>query len=358
MLYEYPFSYREDYHLVGGRKVVHRYMVETLPTEIPEWSSADAPIAASWMSLESGHDRGQVHVRFAEGAFFVPLTSDIRGMQDGFDAADLPVHGRTSEAALNNIISLLTVHWDVGRYAAPTREWLREGKRQKRPRADTILASLGSTYDEMRTLAEKHASGLRIIDGKVYRKIDEPVFTFRGQLREEIVIHIGDTCFDKDYRHEGAVRGPFETAFVRLGDVNAAVEKAMRIALNRANIRYRFMDLRIEIPEAFTFDEAENTVARGVGKMIYEYARVSPLCWDRTALSDFIDIHRDYLAYLEEPDGFDITDIMYRLRDTISSQNGLANDKYIEFLKVVEFAENAPLKIKIGGNMTHISRPR
>jgi hypothetical protein len=31
MLFQYPFCYRNDYYLVGGRKVSHRYLIE-MPT--------------------------------------------------------------------------------------------------------------------------------------------------------------------------------------------------------------------------------------------------------------------------------------------------------------------------------------
>jgi hypothetical protein len=65
-------------------------------------------------------------------------------------------------------------------------------------------------------------------------------------------------------------------------------------------------------------------------------------------LNSFLDIHQDYLAYLDDPDAFDILEIMMRAKDVIATQPGIVSDKYIEFLRAVEWAENAPLKINAG----------
>jgi hypothetical protein len=344
MLFQYPFCYRNDYYLVGGRKVSHRYLIETLDIDIPELTCIDAPVAASWRDMTAVGGPA-MHVRYADGSFLKPLTTDVKSAEKGFDVSELPVQGRATEIAISHLLSGLRTHWDVGRYWGPTKEWLTDGKAQRPPKADTIASLVGSTYDEMKTLAVKLSDGLRIVDGKVYTRTPEPVFSFSGDLQQEIVIHVGDPHYDRYERYQ-SVRGAFETHFVRLDDLPQAIARAGQA--NAADVRHRFADLSIEIPEAFEFDVAENAVARAVGKIIYECARLSVLSWERGGLNSFLDIHQDYLAYLDDPDAFDILEIMMRAKDVIATQPGIVSDKYIEFLRAVEWAENAPLKINAG----------
>jgi hypothetical protein len=344
MLYQYPFCYRNDYYLVGGQRVSHRYLIDILDVDIPEMTSDEAPIAAAWRDMTATGGPA-MHVRYVDGCFLKPLTTDVMSAEKGLNAADLPVQGRTTGLAVSHLLSGLRVHWDVGRYTAPTRQWLTDNKSQHPPKEHTIASFLGSTYDEMKALAVKFAEGLRIVDGKVYTRTPEPVFTFHGNVGQEIVVHVGDVNYDRYERYQTA-RGAFETHFVRLDNLQEAVERAGRT--NDANVTYRFADLSINVPEAFEFDVAENAVARAVGKIVYECERLSPLAWDRGKLNAFLDIHDDYLGYIDDPDAFDILEIMMRTKDVIANQPDIVSDKYVEFLRAVEWAETAPMKINAG----------
>lgn len=349
MFYQYPFCFRNDYYLVGGRKTVSRYLFDMIDIEIPEVTEAEAPVAARWDLPVYGGPRAAMHVRYLDGKFLIPLTRGAANAERGFMAEDLPLPGRSTPDAADHFLSTLNKHWDVGRYSAPSRAWLVAGKGHTEPKEDTIQAFLGSSHAEMKALAEKLADGLRIVEGKVYRVIDEPVFGFeRDGNRVSVVIHADSTSFDRGHEMKRlAVRGPYETYFVRLDDPERAVATAREVSGQEEIINF-YHDLTIELPEVFEFDEAENSVARSVGKIIHEYAKIPSTEWDRQALLAFLDANHDYMAYLDDPESHDILEIMDRVHAVVTNHPGFRGDKAIEFLKMVEFAETAPLKIKGG----------
>jgi hypothetical protein len=351
MRYNFPFAYRVDYLINGGQKPASRYPMDHVPVDIPEISGREAPVVATWTLTDAGPTRIAAHVRHFDGHFVTPMIARKQRLENGFDAADLPVKGSAKRDAAEDIFGLFN-HWDVGRYYGPTMQYFTEGKEQVAPDAHRVAAFLGGSYAEMRSEAERNAGGLVIIDGRVYHKVFEPVLRMAiggGGLESEI--HLRSPHYDRQRRFDfSAIGSPKRTLLYRIDQTDEFEHEFRRRAAagaGRPQPLALFDEVQVIDPEVFTFAPAENAAARTLGHLVHEYGYEPLHNWESGALAEFLDLRERYFAYIADERSADVEALLGDAERIVGSQPTMLDQRYVDFLQNMEGVRNNPPEIKL-----------
>lgn len=350
MKYNYPFAYRVDYLINGGQRPASRYPIDHVQVDIPEITGREAPVVATWKLTDAGPTRIPAHVRHFDGHFVTPMIARKERLENGFDAADLPVKGSAKRNAAEDIFGLFN-HWDVGRYYGPTMQYLTDGKEQFAHDARRVATFLGGSYAEMRAEAERNAGGLVIIDGKVYNRVFEPVLHMAiggNNLLSEV--HLRSPHFDRQRRHESnGIGSPKKTLLYRLDQADELGDEFRRRTAAGGGGPHPltlFDEVQVIDPEVFVFAPAENAAARTLGHLVHEYGYEPMHRWERNALREFLDLRDRYFAYVADESGEDVETLLAEAERIVGSQPTMLDQRYVDFLHNMEGVRNNPPEIR------------
>ena len=351
MRYDYPFAYRIDYLINGGQKPANRYLMDHVPVDIPEITLDDAPIVATWSIIDEVQREIPTLLRYFNGSFLAPTASRKARLDKGLAAVDLPVRGSSKREAIDDILGLFN-HWDLGRYYGPTREYLLEGKEQSRPKPDKVSAALGGSYAEMRAEAEYNANSLVIVDGEVYNKVFEPVLHMSiggGNLQGEV--YLKAPYYDRMRRNEHfSIGSPKKSLLYRFDQQEEFDDEFRRRAAagaGRPRPLVLFNDIQVINPDVFAFSPAENTAVRTLGHLVHEYGYQPLHRWERSALTEFLDLRDRYEAYISEESQEDIEGLLADAARIVGSQLNMLGQSYVDFLHNMETVRNNPPEIRL-----------
>lgn len=205
MKIEMPFAYRVRATTSRWRTPKDVVQLDFVAWNVPEVSSADAPVALEWEHVIGGPhamDRGQSYrqeVRVADGAFYTPFgtTGERADFTRRFPLAALPRRDNSHHTALRHFLDLLPYETDDPRMNA-LEEWFYGGVVCSELDDKKDVRIISSEEDLERKRAESTASRFLLIDGEVFIRVGEPKLTFKAWTMPMPGVEVSMTFYSED----------------------------------------------------------------------------------------------------------------------------------------------------------------
>lgn len=284
------FSHSAFYLLHGGKRPVRRTVSEAYDIEIPEVSSSEAPVAASWTQDVDGTPTG-FQVRLYEGHFY-----EAHVQAEGHPNRPL----ETPEA-----------------YFAARQH---SGQNDGAPAEHLIAHRLGDDRGEVTRREWKRYGSYLIVDGNPHVRCDDPRLAIGMEGGQPTIrIHRG-------WRIAHAAKGIDALIYEPVTRFDAVRD---RFVENNVAVLSRVRDLEVIFPEAFEFDRIAEAFGRTVGQALFDSAPTLH-AWPRELADRFLDLREAYGRWVASPDTEDavtLLDEAYALLvgNGIYNPNRLAN---------------------------------
>ena len=325
-----PFVFAAEVVVGKKKNPATHYFVDTAVADMPEVTERDAPVAVTWYS-SNGANLAQ-HARLHDGAFYVPaaklqrdassFTPEILAGPSRFDTDDKKW----------SVANMLELPLGKPEWHAMTR--LLGPKAEVPPQPHEIKQTESSEEASRRSRAEEVARSLISVEGIVYRRVEEPVFSVSLNTEAHAPTVTLDVAFGRrrlgEYLEldDGVmVTNPMTTKFFPLSSHDEAEEVAASYGV--PVIRKFVGEPDVVITDAFSFDREFEAAVRTV-EFAVEGLRAGIHRFDRPTIETWLEIREQFDRWKLEG-GQDIvenlaTDDVPRLAEMVSGlEPGIAD---------------------------------
>ncbi|MCZ7861476.1 hypothetical protein O9X98_08700 [Agrobacterium salinitolerans] len=241
-------------------------------------------------------------VRYHDGQFYQSADQmwTNQGLDDVPGAAVLVMHP-TEERQAAALYSGET----QGRSFDAMYHFLHGRKPQKRPASKEVEFDLGDDHAERKLAAEARIERLLVIDNDIWLRIHEPTLAVIADDPMEHEPQIRRTVFTEEPRFSNFGSPPDAIAH-RIDQTDRWL--AHRRPTGRETLRVCAEDIRVEMPEAFCFDPARNTMLRATEAFV-ELFGPEIHTWNDDLISAYVEIRKRLRAHLANPAVCAIEDI-------------------------------------------------
>lgn len=338
-----PFAYLHEYFNVGGKKISTRNLYDWIEADLREVSSREAPLAARWQEMNGNTDRWNgVEVRFHAGNFHRPAFYEDSG--DWLERGDtvISVEKLVDPNGPSETIQLMANCG--GSRSAIVNAY--QGKVNSRvPKPESVEFDLGDNEEEARRRAEEFVSRFLVIDGRVWKRVHEPVLVNHADdpLIAWPEIHRRITTTEPTFKSFGA---PPHFAAHRIDRIDRW--EGYREVDRRERLNVKARDIEVLLPDAFTFDEERNAMRRSVEAFI-ELVGPDVWRWDRDRINRFLKIRDRFRVHLGSPQIDPIEDILEVTADFMAEVRPLCERYRIPVVALRHAATLEPsIELEIG----------
>ena len=312
-----------NYYLKGGKGVSTRTFFEQSDVDIPEIAASEALVVLRWQEIMNVRPRPAwvaTDVRVYDGTFITPY---IHWTEMG-ETLQL---GNTPREFL-----------EASRYEPSAIEI-----KAAMPSDDLVEFHLGNDFENS---AQYLWEQLVIVEDRVYRKCEEPVFRLNVNPRAVIRRMWTKPRRIQSTQGKGLIEGIDRVRFFSVVDNEAMLAdlNAMPAGLERDLDRVR--EIEVVDPSAFTFDRKAEACGRTVGQaLVHNGPEIHT--WPFHSVTEFAALRADYEAWLSDPDKVDVVSLLERTRDWTVNSGKMFGMKQVEFLRNCRTALSDPPDIHV-----------
>jgi hypothetical protein len=176
----------------------------------------------------------------------------------------------------------------------------------KVPKPESVEFDLGDNAEKARGNAEDYVNGFLIVDGRVWKRVHEPVLVNHADdpLVAGPEIHRRIITTEPSYKSFGA---PPHFAAHRIDRIDRW--ECYREPEQRERLKVEARDIKVLLPDVFTFDEERNAMRRSVESFL-ELVGQDAWRWDRERIELFLTIRDRFQRYRGSPRVDPIEDIL------------------------------------------------
>jgi hypothetical protein len=290
-----PFAYAVEYFVHNGRKRTQRTLIDHVERDVPQIGLDEAPVAIRWEHRGRRMDIGLPSlVRYHDGRFYQSASQTWRnqGLDEVPGAASLVVnpHPKSHAAALYSG----ETH---GRFFDAVHHFLHSQRTQKRPSAQKIEFDLGDDHVERRMAAETRLERLLVIENDIWLRIHEPTLAVRADRPMSFEPQVQRIILTEEPRFENfgappdAVAHKIDQTDLWLSYREPTGKEALRICAD---------NIRVEMPEAFSFDPVRNAMLRSVEAFVLLLGPEIHV-WDDELVVNYLSIRNKLRFHIVNP---------------------------------------------------------